>query len=193
MQTQVLSGGFDNPPIQSAQAFRAAMNVMARPGTIQILRGARPPEPLSPAAGMLILTLCDPDTPLFLAGKWDTADVRAWISFHVGAPVGVPNDAMFAVGDWASLAPLDAYGIGTPEYPDRSATLIVEQSDLKPTEATLRGPGIKSCAFMNVPDVAAFQDNAALFPLGLDFFFTSGDQVAALPRTTKLEPVEEAT
>ncbi|MEO0766502.1 MAG: phosphonate C-P lyase system protein PhnH, partial [Pseudomonadota bacterium] len=32
----------------------------------------------------------------------------------------------------------------------------------------------------------AFQRNAMLFPLGLDFMFTSGAQIAALPRSTKV-------
>ncbi len=187
MQSQALSGGFDNPPVQSAQAFRAAMNVMARPGTIETLSGAQPPAPLSQAAGALILTLCDRDTPLHLAGAWGTSDVQAWIAFHVGAPICAADYAMFAVGDWASLAPLEIFGIGTSEYPDRSATLIVEQDTLAQSGTTLRGPGIKDTAALAVPNVAAFQFNAALFPLGLDFFFTSADQVAALPRTTKLE------
>jgi alpha-D-ribose 1-methylphosphonate 5-triphosphate synthase subunit PhnH len=51
----------------------------------------------------------------------------------------------------------------------------------------LRGPGIKDTAALQLPEIRAFQDNAKLFPLGLDFYFTAGDQLAALPRTTKVE------
>ena len=92
---------------------------------------------------------------------------------------------MFAVGDWAALMPLAAYPVGTPEYPDRSATLIVESAELG-DGATLRGPGIQDTHSLNLPEIEAFQANQALFPLGLDFIFTCGDQLAALPRSTEV-------
>ena len=187
MNADVLKGGFANAPVDAAHAFRAAMTVMARPGTIETLAGAVPPAPMSTAAGTLILTLCDPDTPLHLSGDWDCKEVRDWVAFHVGAPIVTASEAMFAVGTWEVLAPLNAFAIGTPEYPDRSATLIVEREALGQEGATLRGPGIKETAEMALPEAEAFQMNALLFPLGLDFFFTCGDQVSALPRTTKVE------
>ena len=45
------------------------------------------------------------------------------------------------------------------------------------------------CAAVSQPlaDIAALQDNAMLYPLGCDFFFTCGDQVAALPRSTQIQ------
>ena len=76
--------------------------------------------------------------------------------------------------------------IGTSEYPDRSATLIVESADLSATGATLTGPGIKTMAGLSLPEVEAFRFNRGLFPLGMDFIFTCGDRVAALPRTTEV-------
>ena len=186
MNADVLKGGFANAPVDSAHAFRVLMNVMARPGTIEDLAGAVPPAPLSVAAGVLILTLCDPETPVALCGAVDCAAVRDWISFHVGAPVVAPERAMFAVGRWDDLGVLDRFAIGTPEYPDRSATLIVEMDALDANGATLSGPGIKETSSLSLPDVAEFQKNAMLFPLGLDFYFTEGSRVAALPRTTKV-------
>ncbi len=187
MNADVLKGGFADAPVDAAHAFRAAMNVMARPGTMETLQGAQPPAPLSIAAGTLILTVCDPDTPLHLAGEHDCAAVREWIAFHTGAPIVEAEFAMFAVGAWPALAPLNRFAIGTPEYPDRSATLIVEREGLVVEGMTLHGPGIKDSKTMSLPETEAFQMNALLFPLGLDFFFTSGDQVSALPRTTKVE------
>ncbi len=186
MGSDVLKGGFANAPVDSAHAFRAAMNVMARPGVVETLRGTQPPAPVGVAAGALVLTLCDPDTPLHLAGDWDCPQVRAWISFHVGAPIVSAEKAVFALGDWKALAPLTRFAIGTPEYPDRSATLIVECDAPLVEGAVLRGPGIKETAEMALPEIAAFHRNAMLFPMGLDFFFTRGAQVQALPRTTKV-------
>ncbi len=184
-QTQ-FSGGFDNAPIQAAHAFRAAMTVMARPGEIRGVTGAVPPEPLSVAAATLLLTLCDPETKLHLAGDVDTDAVRKWLTFHTGAPLVSASEADFAVGSWEALSPLGVYRIGTPEYPDRSATLIVECDTLDQTGATLSGPGIKDETHLSLPDIGALQHNSALYPLGCDFFFTCGDRVAALPRSTQI-------
>lgn len=184
MSTAALTGGFADAPVDAARAFRAVMVVMARPGEIRALDQAQPPAPLSVAAGTLILTLCDPETGLHLAGAWDTAEVREWVTFHTGAPIVAAEAADFAVGDWAALAPLDRFSIGDPEYPDRSATLIVEQDALAAEGPVLKGPGIRETAQLNLPEVGAFVANRALFPLGLDFFFTAGAEVAALPRST---------
>lgn len=186
MQANALSGGFPDPAIQSAHAFRSVMEAMARPGTLQNISGATPPGPLSNAAGTALLTLCDAETPVYLAGGTDCEDVRAWLAFHTGAPFTGPSHCMFAVGTWAALGPLAPYPVGTPEYPDRSATLIVECAELPQTGATLTGPGIKDTASLGLPEFDAFQRNRALFPRGLDFLFTCGNQLAALPRTTEV-------
>jgi alpha-D-ribose 1-methylphosphonate 5-triphosphate synthase subunit PhnH len=187
MQAASLEGGFADRPVEAAVAFRAAMTALARPGRIERLSGAHPPAPLSVAAGVLILTLCDPDTGLYLAPSHDTPDVRAWVAFHTGAPLVARGDAAFAVGTWQALLPLDGYPLGTAEYPDRSATLIVECEALEGEGARLTGPGIRDAAWLSLPEVAAFRANARLFPLGLDFFLTAGDRLAGLPRTTKVD------
>jgi alpha-D-ribose 1-methylphosphonate 5-triphosphate synthase subunit PhnH len=187
MQETALSGGFAKAPQQSARAFRAAMNAMARPGAIEQVQGAQPPAPMSVATGVLALTLLDGETPVYLAGAYDCPAVRDWITFHTGAPFSGREFCAFAIGEWEDLMPLAGYPVGTSEYPDRSATLIVEMSSLMAKGAALRGPGIQSVAHLNVPDVPALQSNAKQFPLGLDFFFTCNDLLAALPRSTKLE------
>lgn len=185
MHTQALEGGFQNHPIDASHAFRAVMTSMARPGYISKVTGALPPAPLSIAAGVVLLTLCDPDTPIFLAAEYDTPELRNWITFHTGAPFANPASAMFAIGRWADL-PLDALSIGTPDYPDRSVTVIVETPQLTNSGMILRGPGIKDHAVLSLPETQAFTANAQLFPLGVDFIFTCGDRLAALPRTTKI-------
>lgn len=186
MQAQALDGGFQTPAVDSAKGFRSVMEAMARPGRIETLEGAVPPAPLSVAAGVLLLVLCDTDTPVYLAGETDCEAVRSWLAFHTGAPMSGPSHCMFALGKWEDLGPLSAYPVGTAQYPDRSATLIVERPGLEQSGAVLTGPGIRDSAALSLPELAAFQSNAALFPLGLDFFFTSGDRVAALPRSTEV-------
>ena len=184
MASLSLVGGFTNPPVQSAEAFRVALDVMARPGKIAELQSATAPG-LSPAAATLILTLCDGTTPVYLAGAFDRPDLRDWITFQTGAPFAVGSEAVFAVGTWDDLLPLDRFPVGTPEYPDRSTTLIVEVTALSETGTRLKGPGIKAEAALSLPGPELLAHNAALFPLGLDAFFTAGTRVAALPRTTQ--------
>ena len=186
MQAHTLQGGFAHPPSEAAQAFRRIMEAMARPGTIHSVTGAAPPAPLSPASSAALLVLCDPDTPLHLAGAADCPAVRDWVAFHTGAPIAAPGDCLFALGRWDELAPLDAYPTGRADYPDRSATLIVEMDRLEEEGARLRGPGIETRAHLSLPETGAFRANAALYPMGLDFLFTCGDRVAALPRSTEV-------
>lgn len=183
-----LSGGFATPPIDAARAFRAALDAMARPGRIHRVGGAEPPAPLPVAAGVLALVLCDAETPVWLAPGLATPDLLGWLAFQTGAPVVEdPARAAFAFGPWEGLAPLDRFAIGTPEYPDRSATLIVLLEGLEAEGARLTGPGIADEARLSLPEPAAFSANRLLFPLGLDFFLVAGDRLAALPRSTRVE------
>lgn len=185
MQAHALEGGFKNAPTDAAHAFRSIMTAMARPGEISTVEGATPPAPLSVAAGVTLLTLCDPDTPVHLGASVDTQEIRDWVTFHTGAPLVGAKDSMFAVGEWQDLT-LGDFPIGTSEYPDRSATLIVEVPTLDNTGATLAGPGIKDTAKLSVPETGAFQENRLHFPLGLDFIFTCGNRLAGLPRSTRV-------
>lgn len=187
MLDQTVTGGFRTPPVDAAHAFRAAMSVMARPGRIETLDMASAPTPVSQAAAGLLLTLCDAETPLYLAPGHDTDEVRSWVAFHIGAPIVPRGQAQFAIGTWQALGPLAAYPVGTPEYPDRSTTLIVELQSLSQSGARLAGPGIQTEARLSLPAIDPFQANRALFPQGHDFFLTAGTQLAALPRTTRVE------
>jgi alpha-D-ribose 1-methylphosphonate 5-triphosphate synthase subunit PhnH len=189
MITEALSGGFTDAPIQSARAFRGVLEAMARPGTIHEVRGATPPAPLSVAAGVALLVLADPTTPLHLAGAADCKVVRDWVAFHIGAPLVAADAADFAVGTWADLQPVSRFKIGQPDYPDRSATLIIETDRLVNHGPSLTGPGIALVTWLNLPETAAFRANRALYPMGFDCLFTAGDRIAGLPRSTRVEKI----
>jgi alpha-D-ribose 1-methylphosphonate 5-triphosphate synthase subunit PhnH len=187
MNLSALQGGFAEAAVQSSRAFRAALEAMARPGTLHVINGAAPPAPMSPAAGALLLTLCDSTTPLHLAGAHDCAAVRDWVTFHCGAPLVGAHEASFVLGTWAALQPVTRFAIGLPDYPDRAATLLVETDALTANGARLRGPGIQTTAALSLPEIDAFQANHALFPLGFDCFFTCEARIGALPRSTIVE------
>jgi alpha-D-ribose 1-methylphosphonate 5-triphosphate synthase subunit PhnH len=163
------------------------LEATARPGTIHTVAGAAPPAPLSVAAGVVLLTLCDTTTPLHLAGAADCPAVRAWVAFHIGAPLVAADDSDFAVGSWADLQPVTRFRIGQPDYPDRSATLIVETDRLTNHGPSLTGPGIETATWLSLPETAAFRANRALFPLGFDTILTCGNRLAGLPRSTRVE------
>jgi alpha-D-ribose 1-methylphosphonate 5-triphosphate synthase subunit PhnH len=196
MTTTELAAGFADKVLGAQSTFRAVMEAMARPGRIQrISVEAGTPAPLMHGSAALALTLFDHDTPIWLDGAI-AADgtVAQWLKFHTGAPLtDDPSTAAFAlIGDGNALPPLDGFALGSPDYPDRSTTLIVQVPALGDGETyRLRGPGIDGETVLRATlSLADLFDrlaiNAALFPRGLDVVLVHGDRLAAIPRTTRL-------
>ena len=189
MTPEALAGGFVRPAEEAARGFRGLLEVLARPGLILRLEGAAPPAPLSGAAGVLALVLLDGTTPVHLAGGHDCPALRDWLAFHCGAPLVGAEEAAFAFGRWEDLQPVTRFAIGTPDYPDRAATLVIDCPRLEAEGARLRGPGIRGEARLSLPEIAAFRANRAQFPLGFDAFLACGDRIAGLPRSTRVEDI----
>lgn len=189
-----LAPGFDNPPIDAARAFRAILESMARPGRINVLEtGLDTPAPLLQTTAAVLLTLVDYDTPLWLSPDLRRPEVEAYLRFHCGAPiVEAPGDAAFAVIAADELSPLGRFNAGTPEYPDRSATLILQVDALDSGGGlTLTGPGIDGEHHFAAPPLdgafwRAVQANNERYPLGLDFILAAPEAVAAIPRSTRV-------
>ncbi|MEM6944547.1 MAG: phosphonate C-P lyase system protein PhnH [Pseudomonadota bacterium] len=190
----VFEGGFESPALQAAAAFRAGLEALARPGAVEEIAGCTPPDGLSVAAGALLLSLADADTPLWLPEASDEA-LKAWLLFHCGAPrTWSRGTASFAVGSWQALMPLTDWAAGTPDYPDRSATLIVELDAMEGgPPLALTGPGIpkekRIAPALPLDAVEALAANAARFPLGVDLYLTVGERAMGLPRTTRVHRV----
>ena len=184
--------GFDSP-VQDAQAsFRAVLDAMAHPGRIVRLPRSLPSAPpLGGAATAVALSLCDADTPVWLDAA--SAGAADYLAFHCGAPrAATPGAASFVfVADHATMPPLGDFSLGTDEYPERSATLVIEVPSLGAGEGVrLRGPGIAGEARLGVGGLperfwAERDAIAELFPRGLDVVFACGDTLAALPRSTR--------
>jgi len=192
MPASTLAGGFADPARDAAIAFRTALDCMARPGRIGRLRGVTGPAGMSRAAAVLLLALADSDAPVWLPERLRDTQAADWLRFHADAALTeAPEAAVFALGTWAELSPLERWPAGEAAYPDRGVTLILEVDRLdgaRPRDLT--GPGIAGQARL-APDLpeefdAAMQWNAARYPLGLDLFLTAGEAVAALPRTTRI-------
>lgn len=219
MRTESLAGmqlagvatmpGFDDPVHDAQRVFRSVLEAMAHPGRVT-RAGALPQAPalLHPAAAALCLALADLDTPVWLqpvlnptvnqdagptAGPAGDDALASWLRFHCGCPFTTkPATAAFAlVHAPLVMPPLAAFGLGEPEYPDRSTTLLIQIDGFGPAagSVTLSGPGIRdSRTFAPAGLPAGFwnewRENAQLFPRGVDVILVAGSDIAALPRTT---------
>jgi alpha-D-ribose 1-methylphosphonate 5-triphosphate synthase subunit PhnH len=192
-----LAAGFASPVHDAQRCFRAVMQAMARPGSLQAFQPELKdlPAPLTPMAAALALTLLDYDTPLWLdPGLAKSPAVVSFLKFHTGAPiVTMPVEAAFAlVSDPERLINLANFAQGTPDYPDRSTTVILMgQTFGKNGPLDLSGPGIETATrFGTAPVSQTFWDqvqaNNAQFPRGTDLIFAGEGHIAALPRSTQL-------
>jgi len=202
LQLKDLGRGFSEPALCSQSVFRHALDALSLPGRVQVLdtcgalAGMQAPQGAHPAAAALLLALLDQDCKLWLSPELAQGDAAAWLRFHTGCLV--VEDA--AQADFAWIAPaseLPALGLfaqGSAEYPDQSATCIVQVEGLAWTAQplTLRGPGIQGSTPLHVdglaPDFGAqWRLGQTHFPCGVDFFFTHGQAFLGLPRSTLIE------
>ena len=184
---------FPAPVLASQAAFRALMDALARPGTVKPLPpAAAAPSPLTATAAAVALTMLDYETPVWLdAPLAQRPQVADWVRLHTGARVtSDPREAAFAfIADPVHAPAFDGFSLGTPEYPDRSATLVLQVEDFGSGQRLLlAGPGIADVrSFSARPLPPDFQNriaaNRALFPRGVDVILVSPNAVAALPRS----------
>jgi len=184
-----IHAAFADPPRESQQIFRAVMNAMARPGeVVRVDVGFAPPAPLNVAAAAVLLTLADFETAVW--ADTDSSDAAQFLRFHTGARlIDEPGLADFALVTDARNAPsLDSFAQGTPDYPDRSATLIIQVKTFG-QDWRLSGPGIDGETRFSARPLpenfpAQWRDNHARFPQGVDIIFAGNGKIAALPRST---------
>lgn len=190
-----LDGGFGQPVFEAQAVFRLLMDAMARPGSQRHIEAdVMAPGLSGRAQAALALTLCDADTPVWCDDG--SPALGAWFAFHTGAPLTTAaGDAAFAFVGRDGAIP-DDLPLGTQDYPDRSATLVLEVRRLGEGEHyRLSGPGIDGHADIAIDglpgDFVAFRAaNRALFPRGLDVVLTAGHELIALPRSTHFIPLE---
>ena len=188
--------GLGDPVLDSQRIFRGVLDAMSHPGRIVPLAAPdTAPGVLYPATEAVCLALVDFETPLWLDAAGRTAEVMAHLRFHCGCPiVDEPAHARFAVvADPMRMPELDQLDPGTDEYPDRSATVIVQVDTLSGGAGRrLTGPGIESEARLDAPGLPerfweGLRANHGRFPRGVDVLLTAGSRLAALPRTTRVE------
>lgn len=191
--------GFDDYPSQSNAVFKSCLHALSRPGLISDFEpNLKSPAPLLPTAAAVFLTLADFETKFWLdPALANHPAVIEFLRFHTGAQhVSNHNEADFAVlADSASIPALGEFMQGTPEFPDRSTTLIVQVAELAQNGWTFTGPGINGTLdFSATPLPQGFKSellqNRSRFPCGIDLIFISTTQLAALPRSVNLQQPE---
>ncbi len=183
-----------NPAFASQAAFRAVMECFASPGKIKTLEGVAAPAPLAPATAALIQSLADYETRVWLDPAFAAVPaVGEWIRFQTGAPlVREPGLATFAlIADSQGVPDFAQFAQGTEEYPDRSATLLVQVERFDGRLIDIEGPGIKDVstfAAEPLPDDFAerLAGNREMFPRGIDFVLIAGMRIMALPRSSRV-------
>ena len=197
---QVLTPGFTDPVFEAQAAFRAALDALATPGRGVQLAGpqARPPAVQGPAAA-LCLALCDLDTPLWVGGD-GASDVAHYLTFHTGAGiVSDPADAVFALAlDAAALPAIDRFRIGDADYPDQSATILIQVPDLwrGPIGRSRRarcGDSRDHCPRGTADSVlGTVAAESRCYPLGVDAFLVGPTQIVGLPRSVSATAAAKA-
>jgi len=101
----------------------------------------------------------------------------------------------FPVVDSDALTALELAPVGTPQYPDEGATLVLGCTFGSGPQLTLRGPGIRGLQTIHVtgiPDaVWQLRAKTGIYPLGWDIFLVDPvGQLIGLPRTTRVREFE---
>lgn len=187
--------GFSDPVLESQAAFRGCLSALATPGALVSLGAGLEPLPgMHAAASALLLSLLDQDTRLWISPGFATGPVATTLKFHTGCTFAAsPGEADFALVVAAEeLPPLDAFTAGSAEYPERSATVVLQVPAILGEGWRLSGPGVRGEARLSVPALGdgflpQWERNRARFPRGIDLFLTCGEALCGLPRTTRIE------
>ena len=196
----MLTPGFADPVFEAQTAFRGALDALATPGRgIELAGPQAHPSSVQGAAAALCLALCDLDTPLWIGGD-GASDVAHYLAFHTDAEiVSDPADAVFALAlDAAAMPPLDRFRIGDADYPDRSATILIQVPDLwRGPPVALAGPGVDGRSVIAPSGLPPgfweqWQRNHAGYPLGVDAFLVGPGEIVGLPRSVSATAAAKA-
>lgn len=188
--------GFQNPAFEATDVFRKVLGAMARPGQIETVGAdCGGPDSLNAATAATLLALTDMETGVWLAPEHDSQQARDFLTFHAGCRLvdGLGQADFIVASPETPLPVLDSLALGDAAFPDRSATVILAVTQMTVGRGvTLSGPGIEKTCDLFVAGLGSDFWNwraqkCALFPRGFDLILTSGDRVAAIPRTSSVE------
>ncbi|WAT05925.1 phosphonate C-P lyase system protein PhnH [Rouxiella badensis] len=189
-----LVASFKHPVADAQFSFRRILKALSEPGSIVALPEMSGFGVLDSASACVLLTLIDQDTPLWISPRLNDDVLRQNLRFHTGAVLTEdPSSVSFALAEGSlDSATLLAFPCGDEMSPELATSVIVQVESLeggKPLR--LLDSGIEQSRVISVqlPDAVTqyLLNRPHRFPLGLDFMFTCGEQLLALPRTTRVE------
>ncbi len=187
--------GFEDLALDSQAVFRQVLSAISKPGEIHsVATDIESPEGLHPAAAAVLLALLDQDTRLWLSPMIAEGVAGTYLRFHTGCVLtDNPFTADFVLARPGELPCLSDLSLGSEEYPERSATVVLQVDDLSNDGGwLLSGPGIEGQASLSVTGLDAsflqgWRESQLHFPRGVDLIFTRVDRLVAMPRTTRAE------
>ena len=197
---QQVRPAFRDTALGSQAVFRTALGALSHPGRISEMPAVTElPRHGHGAAAALLLALVDSDCSVWLSPALSHTDAASWLRFHTGcAWAANPASARFLwIAEGDAMPALSSLALGSDEYPDQSATVVIEVPALRDTphadaaSLCLQGPGIATTQALSVSGlpkdfVAQWGANYGVFPRGVDLFLVSASHVAGLPRSTRI-------
>lgn len=196
-----LGAGFSSEALGSQGVFRAVLQALSQPGDpVAIGHDAEVPATGHSASAAVLLALLDSECTLWLSPRLAASQAGVWLRFHTGCVlVDAPEQARFAwVAAGDAMPALAGLQCGSDEYPDQSATCVIDVAVLAPAVEgagawRLTGPGIRDAQHLHVAGLpgdfaAQWAENHGAFPRGVDVVLATASHIAGLPRTTCIEP-----
>ena len=187
--------GFQDLIHDSQSTFKVLLDALSRPGSVnEITAQLTPPSKLNVGCAAACLTLFDLETKVWLQPELGE-EVKNWLLFHTGCRFAEnTSQADFAViWDLNNMPDLSQFKQGTPVYPEDSTTLLIMVETFYETslqQQTLTGAGIDEQITMliNLPNTfwQQWQQNHNSYPLGVDIYIFSNNEVIGLPRTSQV-------
>lgn len=184
-----------NSSQQSARAFRVILDALARPGKVsQLPRLIGSSVPAFATSLTVLLSLGDHLTSIYLDHEFRVTAVEKLLRFHTGSQLVQERERTdFAVLNAARAEiGLERWKRGDPEYPDQSATLIIQTTSLNQgAPVQFAGPGIQSSTTVRIANVrpSFWEARAAvnaIAPLGIDLIFVTPSEILGCPRSTRV-------
>jgi len=172
------------PDVQQ-QNYRALLEAMSRPGSIESIQGNDTEATYLAVLATLLdgeVSLSDP-SGLLSESNWPLLQSQRASTYQA--------DYILCQGD---QPPSFRPRLGTLPCPEQSATLVIQVESLTTGNLHLRlsGPGVKDTEEVNISGLhsdwlAQREDWVCAFPLGVDMILVDETAAMALPRTTKVE------
>lgn len=179
------------------QHFRLLLDSMSRPGKINTFPAMEilPPVGLNQASALTGFALLNADTTYYIAG-YNSADIAQYLLVNTASQrAGIDTAEYIFLPENHDGRGLEKARVGTPVYPEDSATLIAaaeqisEQAIEGGLSITLKGPGVNGEAKVFLSGINPglldyLKEQNVEYPLGIDLIVTDRqNNLLCIPRS----------